>query len=124
MMDYDELVAAGRAARAGHTRGWTRGRRYPSEQVLICAICHAKFVRPSRMGPRPRTCSDRCRWTLGKRKARHGPDSLLVNQDETDRRCAQCGSWLDPTGRADAKYCSGRCRVAAHRANAKERNDG
>lgn len=31
-------------------------------------------------------------------------------------RCALCAAELDWRARADARYCSGRCRVAAHRA--------
>jgi hypothetical protein len=32
------------------------------------------------------------------------------------RRCARCGAELSETVRQDARYCSTRCRVAAHRA--------
>lgn len=32
------------------------------------------------------------------------------------RRCFHCSSRLSPRLRADARYCSSRCRVAAHRA--------
>jgi hypothetical protein len=37
-------------------------------------------------------------------------------QPETDRTrvCEQCGESFTPS-RSDARYCSGRCRVAAHR---------
>ena len=31
------------------------------------------------------------------------------------RRCRQCPNLLSPLARADAHYCSGRCRIAAHR---------
>lgn len=31
------------------------------------------------------------------------------------RSCSWCGSPISPLARADARWCSGRCRVAAHR---------
>jgi primase-polymerase (primpol)-like protein len=31
------------------------------------------------------------------------------------RRCRHCPNSLSPLARADARYCSGRCRIAAHR---------
>jgi len=118
---YEELVLQGRAAR--RSRRWsgrTADRTYPSEDTCVCAICHIEFPRPSRMGPRPRTCSKRCAATLSKRIARHGPGSPLVNQDYSDRKCAfvGCDEGLPPTARSDAHFCSGRCRVAAHRSRA------
>ena len=44
-------------------------------------------------------------------------DSPLVNQDYSDRKCAfvGCDEWLQPAARSDARFCSARCRVAAHR---------
>lgn len=114
---YADLVGRGRAARRSAASGRTAGQTYPSEHTGVCAICHIEFARPSRMGPRPRTCSKRCAATLSKRIARHGADSPRVNQDYSDRRCAfpACHQWLPPDARSDALFCSGRCRVAAHR---------
>ena len=40
------------------------------------------------------------------------------------RRCLWCASRLPPAMRADALYCSGRCRVAAHRAEHANRSAG
>jgi len=114
---YEELVLRGRAARRaprGQASGRTAGQTYPSEHTCSCWICHIEFPRPSRMGPRPRTCSKRCAATLSKRIARHGLDSQLYADD---RKCAfvGCDEGLPPTARSDARFCSVRCRVAAHR---------
>jgi hypothetical protein len=44
-----------------------------------------------------------------------------------DRHCAHCGGLLVPLGldqrRSDAKFCSTRCRVAAHRATRRGREE-
>jgi endogenous inhibitor of DNA gyrase (YacG/DUF329 family) len=37
----------------------------------------------------------------------------------TRRRCERCSKTLDVGSRSDARYCSGRCRVAALRARKK-----
>ena len=40
----------------------------------------------------------------------------MKRQERRALRCRRCGEPLEPTWRADRIYCSGRCRVAAHRA--------
>jgi hypothetical protein len=57
----------------------------------------------------PRAASaERHRWCLECVAAMKEAESLT-------RACDQCGSEFTPT-RRDARFCSGRCRVAAHRA--------
>jgi len=100
---------AARRARYGGTAGQT----YPSGAPVHCLVCWEVFDRPSRMGPKPRTCSKRCAETLAKRQAR---GSHLLVEDGT-LRCGHCGERFQAK-RQDARYCSTRCRVAAHRARA------
>jgi hypothetical protein len=82
---------------------------YPNKQQR-CWICGEMFFAtwPTRY------CSRRClraRWRRRWRRSRAKvPDDL---------RCGRCGGSFTPT-RSDARYCSLRCRVAAHRARRKE----
>jgi len=91
------------------------GKHYASDEIRICAVCWREFTRPSRMGPPPSTCSPKCANTLGRRIARHGHDSPLVYRAFSERKCEHCDEWLEPEVRSDARFCSARCRVAAHR---------
>jgi len=51
-------------------------------------------------------CSNRCQWTLANRRR-----SRIL---QIERHCDRCGDPFVPT-RSDARFCSDRCRVAAHR---------
>lgn len=58
-------------------------------------------------------CSERCRQRVYKRVQRGGPDWPY-------RKCRSCGCSIPGTVRSDARYCSGRCRAAAHRIRSAE----
>lgn len=66
------------------------------------------------------------RWRLGEwiAELRAGEASirrlrkrLETLRDDVERKCGWCGGPV--AGRADATYCSGNCRVKAHRAGAR-----
>lgn len=42
-------------------------------------------------------------------------DKLAAAKPPVERPCAHCGNEIPAGGRADRKYCSAACRVAAHR---------
>jgi len=90
--------------------GLTRGRAMPGDEgydplqrleARPCPVC-ARAVRGRRV------CSDHC-------EAQRENVRRRVEQQERD--CAHCGEPFTPR-RRDARYCSGRCRVAATRARA------
>jgi len=62
-----------------------------------------------------RLCSDECARAHRNRKARErrAPDP---------RDCKHCGETFQPN--LDARYCSGGCRVAAHRARRQDGAEG
>lgn len=60
-----------------------------------------------RDGEKAGVCSNRCYSRASKRERR--PEKELPDW------CPQCGQRFPSNLRADAKYCSTRCRVAAHR---------
>ena len=60
-----------------------------------------------RDGEKERVCSDRCYSRASKRRRR--PEKRFPDW------CPQCGRSFPRNLRADARYCSTRCRVAAHR---------
>ena len=73
--------------------GWFgRGRCEVPRQIMLCVRCYDK-----RDAERRRA------------KRRRPPPN--------QRACAQCGETFSPA-RSDARFCSTRCRVAAHRASA------
>jgi hypothetical protein len=57
----------------------------------------------------PETCSDRCRQRVWRAMNPTEP------AEPTERPCEHCGEPFEAR-RRDARYCSGRCRTAAHRA--------
>jgi hypothetical protein len=80
----------------------------PNKQ-LLCRECGEMFFAtwPTRR------CSRRClRAYLRRRQQLRRPSRAKVHDD---LRCGHCGGTFTPT-RSDARYCSLRCRVAAHRA--------
>jgi hypothetical protein len=92
-------------ARADHL-GWI---------VARCAHCGCRTLIRYRLA---HYCSNECRTEhrLEVRRARDArterPSRAKVRQP---RQCAYCGGSFTPA-RDDARYCSGACRVAAHRA--------
>jgi len=56
-----------------------------------------------------KTCSRQCSWHRPRTHVEHEP-----------RACEHCGEEFTPK-RSDARFCSVRCRVAAHRGKADER---
>jgi hypothetical protein len=71
-----------------------------------CYVCHELFFAtwPTRY------CSRRCLRARWRRRRQRSRTKVLE-----DLRCGRCGGLFTPT-RSDARYCSLRCRVAAHRA--------
>lgn len=63
-------------------------------------------------------CSPECRRVLRAEHARARRAEAAAARPARD--CDRCGQSYIPT-RTDARYCSTRCRVAAHRARAAER---
>ena len=98
-----ELTDVGGLARPGAAES------IPQTVVLAeCEHCQA----PTLIVPHPNRarlyCSEACRHALMRAQRRERARESEV------RSCQQCGEPM--TGRADRKYCSARCRVAAHRA--------
>ena len=79
------------------------GGRYGCK-LLTCECCGGEYLTDTHLWQHSRYCSHPC-------KAR-------ANRPEADphRTCERCDAAF--TGRADARYCSTRCRVAAHRSKA------
>jgi hypothetical protein len=76
----------------------------------VCRVCGELFFGYGRT----RICSDRCART--RRKETHVYSKVPRKPVEHDPRpCDHCHHNFIPT-RRDARFCSGRCRVAAHRA--------
>jgi hypothetical protein len=91
--------------RVTHSRYNGRMRPAPRRRTRPCTWCRKGFV-PVRSSQE--FCSDACRvadWREGRRAAPRAPL----------RACQQCGHLIGPDMRADAVWCSGACRVAAHR---------
>jgi hypothetical protein len=79
----------------------------PSTQgsgIFGCRICGEWGYQPFRYGRKPHYCSPACR---PQPESRAKPRATI--------RCVQCGEFFSPK-RADARTCSGKCRVALHRA--------
>jgi len=72
--------------------------------VLPCEACGLPVERGWNVRTKAHTCSRACTFLLSKRRT--VPVAVT-------RRCPQCGDEI--TGRTDKRYCSGRCRQAAHR---------
>jgi hypothetical protein len=72
-----------------------------------CDLCGERFLSTS--SRTAATCSARCLRARCRRRLRR---PYVVHMS---RPCDHCGEPFTPT-RADAQYCSGRCRVAHHRA--------
>lgn len=88
--------------------GWERLRPLGWFDISTCGGCGTAVIwdlKRSRWSYEPHPpCSEKCRSRM-----RRGP-----RQDLT-RACEHCGEMFTPT-RSDARFCSTRCRVAAHRA--------
>lgn len=97
--------------------------------MKICAVCCREFEG----GPRAVYCSSACRQAAYRVRRDLGDNPPGVNWADADclepgevrvmsyrgqilrqRRCAHCGVLFDSVYES-ARYCSGRCRVAAHR---------
>jgi hypothetical protein len=82
-----------------------------AERVRYCEHCGEPFYFGWKgNGLHIRYCCGECRWDADgeRRHARRARPRL-------PRPCMRCGETFTPA-RSDARYCSGRCRVAAHRA--------
>lgn len=113
---------------AGAARGWLyglcdehRAEWEESERQMRrrrCMVCGTEFLANDRRHPWggglvAGLCGDECR------KARNALKQRGRRADAAARRqsvaCAGCGQAFKPS-RSDARFCSTRCRVAAHRA--------
>jgi hypothetical protein len=80
-----------------------------------CEGCGRTVHRALTRRPQTVACCDECRKVIRRRRARQRRlDRRIVDTG----RCSWCGDPFTPA-RRDARYCSGRCRVAAHRAGRK-----
>lgn len=85
------------AVKLWHPSWWEH--RNPPQPCVTCGRPIAGFGGHAN----PKTCSRECSWGRPRKRVEHQP-----------RACEHCGSLFTPT-RSDARFCSGRCRVAAHR---------
>lgn len=80
----------------------------PTARALkTCIVCERLFF-----GLRTTTCTEKC--AAKRRKATHVQSTKPRRVTHEDRPCQQCGESFTPR-RSDARFCSGRCRVAHHR---------
>lgn len=115
------LIARAKQKRALY--GHNQGKDFPPRELVEmtpCLVCGKTFPRKSKMGPRPETCGDpACREERRKvRREAYGPRQSPVLVYPLTRTCEWCGEELYPK-RKDARYHSGKCRVAAHRSRVK-----
>jgi formylmethanofuran dehydrogenase subunit E len=80
--------------------------RHPGSGVFTCHTCVETAVQPRAWGRLPRYCSPACE-----------PKPVSRAKPRPTIKCAVCGESFSPR-RRDARTCSTRCRVAAHRAAA------
>ena len=84
-----------------------------SAKVVPCWACDGLVLIEDGDHRRNQYCSDQCRDDLNRRwQAERKRDQR--SEQRTPRPCDQCGESFTPK-RSDAKFCSARCRVAAHR---------
>jgi len=81
--------------------------RGPGRYPRTCKVCESEFFHVGRVT----CCSNRC--AAIRRKDTHVQPKRV---EHGLRQCGQCGEWFTPA-RVDARFCSGRCRVANHRAS-------
>jgi hypothetical protein len=79
-------------------------------RVLTCAECGAEYAIPAGRDQRVQRCRRCDRKHLSQKQRQRRQSSRQRSQS-----CARCGEAFTPQ-RATARYCSTRCRVAAHRA--------
>lgn len=88
-----------------------------SNRVVECGCC-GRWMTIGRWDHRRRYCTDACALWARRRAERARRAAATPGTGDRDApRCVQCG---EPIGarRRDARHCSDRCRVAAHRARA------
>ena len=92
------------------------GYECPKYNQATCLVCDRRYERKigGNLNDRVGYCSDECRRERDHRRAVARWANRPPREVE-DRPCDRCGETFTPT-RSDARYCSGRCRVAAHRA--------
>jgi hypothetical protein len=87
--------------------------------VRTCTVCGAEFLCTSNIPSR--SCSKRCwrvlrrSYTNQRRKLRGRKKYPREPVEHDWRPCEHCGYEFEPA-RKDTRFCSGRCRVAHHRA--------
>jgi hypothetical protein len=93
--------------------------RRPTDEPRPCdGGCGRLVAHAHRRPRRHRFCSDRCERRFYSAEARD-----RRRQARADRRCDHCGDPIDDDRRADASFCSGRCRQAAFRARKRHRGE-
>jgi len=90
-----------------------------SVYVRTCTVCGEEFICMSHIPSR--SCSKRCwralrrEYVNQRRKIRERRKYPRDPVDHDWRQCEHCGGVFEQT-RKDARFCSGKCRVAHHRA--------
>jgi hypothetical protein len=86
---------------------WPTGRAHK-----WCVVCGEQFFGLGSVT----TCTEKCH--AARRKQTHVPSKQpRPHVEHQPRACERCGESFTPR-RSDGRFCSGRCRVAHHRANA------
>lgn len=91
----------------------------PHERPSECRVCRKTFFQAHGRYSKPRAsfCTDACiaQWRRVKRADQRRQDSARRAAARADRVCAVCGEAIE-AARSTRRYCSTKCRVAAHRA--------
>jgi hypothetical protein len=97
-------------------RQWAPSFSRPGDANLkTCIICGSEFFRAGRVD----TCTPKCaKVRRDQTRTRGNWHRQPVKVEHEPQYCDHCGDEFLPT-RKDARFCSGRCRVAAHRAQTK-----
>lgn len=85
-------------------RPWGREHLTGTEALEHCDACGAAVLQATAARRKHTYCSSACRVQIYRDAARVEP---------TEHPCHWCGTMIG--GRADRKFCSPRCRTAAHR---------
>lgn len=85
----------------------------PPVPLPPCPACdRPRFWAGSRTAPHP-YCDPECQRAAMAARARES--RAVARAARPAQNCAHCGEFYVPS-RSDSRYCSGRCRVAVHRA--------
>ena len=90
--------------------------RWAATRIKTCERCGRLFI-PDFQASRTKYCSEECAVTVKADRRRHPEAQKVARRGGrwmVSHECRHCGHrfW---SKRHDAQYCSGKCRVAAHR---------